>query len=944
MRVYRWRLTSKDWSYQVISEQMPGVSPDRWQEVDRLLELALDTPEEERSSLLDRACGGDPKLRQLLQELLDAERASGSFLEESIPARLGVTEDLLELGDQPTDSSAGQQIGAYRLERQIGRGGMGEVWLARRVDGEFEHTVAIKLLDARADSAASRERLRRERQMLAGLDHPNIARLLDGGTLADGRPYFVMECIDGEPIDHYCARRSLPLVERLRLVLELTEAVASAHRQGMIHRDLKPSNVLVTPEGAVKLVDFGIAKKVRTEQTGLTLTGLTLTGQRPMTPEYASPEQVRGEEVTTTTDIYGLGALCYELATGRRPFAFTGQPIYALEQAVCELRIRPPSEAVAFGSPRQITLPGGATYPLSPPEAPRRLRRLLESSLDRLLTRALSKDASRRHASVEEFAAEMEDALARISGRSVRTMPSPVRILRWALPAALLLVLTLALIGGPATIHSSTPWSVRLPQMDEILQTTVPAPGPRLLFLPFNAEGTRHRAMTFLLTKALWTTLGHRRDLQMVGERSALELRESSLGRSTQSLAAAVDAAFVLSGRTLGEGPELRLETQLHWAVDGRALWSKRYPLEGAAFTKILDDIVAATSLALGLSAPTPGQSGRFLVGWDTARDNWPSDAALRYAAAWYLSTQGPDHAESAEQYLLRALQDDPSMAPGWTLLARLRRPRFEASEDLTHQFLEAIQRALDLDPKDHLAHLTLANVHLQHTFDLAAASDPLLSSLRELPMFTPTLSQATSLAAASGDLDAAVTLAQRAARLDPLDASDQLNAAHLLHAAGRLDEAMDHLEVARVLEPQSLALEYLRSRVLLSRGQLEMAREVAALEASAGFRNLGLVLTEFALGNEAASTLALDELIATESETFAFQIAQAHACRGELDEALQWLHKAFELRDAGLIAVRREPCFYTWREDHRLRDLVNEMLPLPSGSQRLEISVSADS
>jgi len=484
------------------------------------------------------------------------------------------------------------------------------------------------------------------------------------------------------------------------------------------------------------------------------------------------------------------------------------------------------------------------------------------------------------------------------------------------------------------------PWAVRLPQMNEILRTITPSRGPRLLFIPFAAEGRREGPMTFLLTKALWASLSSRRDLQMVGERSAYEVLRGGLGSDVRSMAAAVDAAFVLSGRTAGEGSSLRLEIRLLWAVDGRSVWSQNYPLEGADATVILDDILAETARALGLRAPAAGNAARFLTGWSSARQGWPSRAALGYAVAYTLTERGPEERQAAEQWLHRALDEDPELAPAWTLLARLQRfhpPGPSDSEAGTKaETYVTLERALALDPHDYLAYLTLSGLRLERAFDLEGASGPLLRALQEQPMFTPSIFQASWLAAASGDLDAAVTLAERSAQLDPLDASDQQNAAQMLYAAQRLDEAMEHLEVARVLEAEKLGLEFLRSRILLARGDSVAAREVSRLDSSPGFRALAMTLTEYALGNQEASDDSLNWLIANESETFAFQIAQAHACRGELEDALHWLRTAIEQQDPGLITVRKEPCFTAWQDHPRMRKLVAEILPLPQGSQVL--------
>ena len=210
-------------------------------------------------------------------------------------------------------------VGPYRIIREIGRGGMGTVYLAVRDDDQYKKQVAIKLVRRGMDTDFIVDRFRHERQILASLDHPNIARLLDGGTTEDGLPYFVMEYIEGSPINQYCDDRRLSIAERVKLFQTVCSAVQYAHQNLVVHRDIKPSNIIVTPEGVPKLLDFGIAKLLAPDAVGQTQAA-TVTMMRPMTPDYASPEQVRGRAITTAADIYSLGVLLYELLTGRRPY------------------------------------------------------------------------------------------------------------------------------------------------------------------------------------------------------------------------------------------------------------------------------------------------------------------------------------------------------------------------------------------------------------------------------------------------------------------------------------------------------------------------------------------------------------------------------------------------------------------------------------------------
>jgi len=310
--------------------------PERWQQVRSVLDGALALPAAERSAYLDKACAADRELRTEVESLLDSHDQAGSvFLNNPAVDLKGA---LAELG--PRSSWIGRRIGVYQIEAEIGHGGMGEVYRAVRADGQYKREVAIKLVRGGYDTAVVLERFLHERQILASLDHPNIARLYDGGTTEEGLPYLVMELIEGTPIDQYCEEHDLGVNERLKLFTQVCAAVQYAHQRLVIHRDIKPSNILVTAEGVPKLLDFGIAKIL--DPTAAAETTL----MRPMTPEYASPEQVRGEAITTATDVYSLGVVLYRLLAGRSPYHESTRTPLEFARAICEVEPIKPSSAI----------------------------------------------------------------------------------------------------------------------------------------------------------------------------------------------------------------------------------------------------------------------------------------------------------------------------------------------------------------------------------------------------------------------------------------------------------------------------------------------------------------------------------------------------------------------------------------------------------------------
>jgi serine/threonine protein kinase len=389
-------------------------SDDLWLRADRLFDEALDLPPSQRASFLDRACGGDTQLRGLVERLLNASEIedpgfkSGGALKGSFGDRFRT--ELARSEELP----AGTLVDRYRIVREIGRGGMSIVYLAERADGQFRQEVALKLLSSGIATSHIARRFDRERQILAQARHPGVARLLDGGTGPGGRPYLVMEYVEGRPIDRYCDDERLTVPARLRLFLQVVRAVEDAHRNLVVHRDLKPSNILVTAHGYAKLLDFGIAKLLDPAATSAGGEALTGSAIRLMTPAYASPEQVRGNTVTTASDIYQLGLLLYLLLSGRFPYEVgEGDPAVRM-RAIAQQEPVPPSTALAPApsqepkSTEEIAQARGAT--------PGHLRRLLRGDLDAIILTALNKEPEKRYGSAAQIIDDIERYLA---GRTV---------------------------------------------------------------------------------------------------------------------------------------------------------------------------------------------------------------------------------------------------------------------------------------------------------------------------------------------------------------------------------------------------------------------------------------------------------------------------------------------------------------------------------------------
>jgi len=382
------------------------LNPEQWQIITPYLNQALDMEEGQLQEWLARFQAENPMLAEQLIALLREHSVlkEAGFLEQNIAAAT------------PSPGLAGQSVGPYKLIRQIGQGGMGSVWLAERSDGRFDRRVAVKFVNLALLGRGGEKRFKREGSILGRLSHPHIAELVDAGVSLSGTPYLVLEFVEGERIDSYCDQRKLDVEARVRLFLEVTAAVAHAHSNLIVHRDLKPSNVLVSAQGQVKLLDFGIAKLLEgTEQEGAATLLTALAGQA-MTPEYAAPEQVKGEPVTAATDVYALGVLLFVLLTGRHP---AGEKLRApadLVKAIVEIEPRRMSDAVIPGEEGgQTATPGAAQRGTTPDK----LRRLLRGDLDTIVARALKKNPRERYASVTALGDDL--------GRYLRHEPIRVR-------------------------------------------------------------------------------------------------------------------------------------------------------------------------------------------------------------------------------------------------------------------------------------------------------------------------------------------------------------------------------------------------------------------------------------------------------------------------------------------------------------------------------------
>jgi serine/threonine protein kinase/tetratricopeptide (TPR) repeat protein/TolB-like protein len=527
--------------------------PGSWNQVKEILATALELRPEERAGFVRQACGSDQALFAEVESLLQHHDQADSLLENPPAARW------LSFNFDPL---TGKRIGAYKLIRQLGQGGMAVVYLGERDDEHFRKRVAIKMLRPGFYTAEIIQRFRNERQTLAALDHPNIVKLLDGGSTDDGLPYLVMDYVEGVPIDEYCGSAQLSARSRLQLFLSVCATVRYAHRNLVIHRDLKPGNILITKDGVPRLLDFGIAKLLNPEflQTPL----VTRTEWRPMTLEYASPEQVLGEAVTEASDIYSLGVLLYELLTGRRPYLTSGRSRVEIERMVCEQEPERPSTVVS-GT-------GG--------------RRFIEGDLDTVILKALAKEPKRRYASVDEFSDDIQHHLAGmpVSARSPTLPYRGGRFLRRHKESVATALVGLTVVIAIVAYEAHRAWIKKPAQQS---QSALPVHArPSLAVLGFkNLSGRADAAwISIALSEMLTTQLAAGEELRTTAGDTVAQTRidlglsdvEGIPAGALQRIRGSLGSGYVVVGSYLestapNEG-EIRLDARLEDTAAGQTV------------------------------------------------------------------------------------------------------------------------------------------------------------------------------------------------------------------------------------------------------------------------------------------------------------------------------------------------------------------------------------
>ena len=729
------------------------IDPQRWDRLKTILGEALEqNSSAARIALVERCCGQDTDLLEEAESLLAEAEA---LLKERTDSFEDCAQNAASTFWQEGPPRGGERVGAYIIVRELGHGGMGTVFLAERADGQFEKQVAIKILNRGADTAEILRRFRAERQILARLDHPNIARLLDAGTTDDGLPYFIMDYIVGAPVTRFAVAQRLSTRQRLELFLKICTAVEFAHRNLVVHRDIKPSNILANAEGEPKLLDFGIAKLLAKDEDAAQLTTET---QQHLTPICASPEQAKGDPITVATDIYSLGALLYELLSEQKPHRFsTARPTREELALVVGEQVPPPPSAVASDA---------------------QTARLLRGDLDAIVLFAMRKEPEMRYATVADFAADIRRHLARepVVARHP-TLGYRAKCLvkrngsRLVASAAVVIVLAGVLFAFWARSQQNAREAAGM------RADSAPASDIRksIAVLPFENLGDHNSPSYFAdgVQDNILTDLGKVGDLKVISRSGVAAYRGKN--RNMKQIGRDLSVANVLEGSVQISGDRLRINAQLIDTQTDSQIWAEQYDRK-------LEDIFAlqselAQTIAAQLKA-TLSTGEKAEISRQPTQDLQAYDLYLRARAAF----RGGGGAMSRENWnvavslLNRAIARDPKFTLAYCLLNEVYVLHYRFGEDHSPQLLaaakDAAETALRLEPNSEEARLALARYYYHGLGDYRRTEQELSGIRSSAPHEVEFFTLASLVERRLGQFAASIRDGEKAVELDPQNAS----------------------------------------------------------------------------------------------------------------------------------------------------------------------------
>jgi eukaryotic-like serine/threonine-protein kinase len=885
-------------------------NPARWQRLKSILADVLEhTSPEERTAALEQSCDGDTALLREAQKLLAQDTSVFEEFAEIAATRLRCDER----------DRIGERMGAYAVVKELGRGGMGAVYLAKRADGQFEKRVAIKVLKRGTDTDEVLRRFRIERQILANLEHPHITRLLDAGTTTDGLPYFIMEFIEGTPIAQFVRHENVDLRGRLMLFLKVCSAVNLAHRHQIIHRDIKPGNVLVNEDGEPKLLDFGIAKLLSVDSDdGIT----TVAAERRLTPRYAAPEQNEGQSATIATDVYSLGALLYELLTNK--------PLYAGSDKLSE----------DVGSEHLADVVTGA-----------KTERQLRSQLDQIIARAMQRDPAQRYSSVGALSNDVEQYLDGAAPRSEHfsTSPADAKSTRpkldgrpnsrhhWYIAGTGLSAIVLA-----AILFFST--RTKLPWLNTVRTATTPAgtnSAPlaavrSIAVLPFEPLGQdmNDELLGLGMADAVIGRMSNLKQLIVLPTSAVSRYKRPATDALAAGRALGVDA--ILSGTVQRSGDRVRTTVQLVHVASGRTVWSEKFDQTFTDIFGVQDTISdnVARSLALNL---TGGEQKQLAKRYTTN-----ADAYGEYLMGLYFwNTRSKDGLEKAIDHFGRAVEKDPNFALAYALMADCYYLQFNYRYGSGSQWVQhakaAVDRALLLDDSIAETHVAAAMIEFYQQDSQVA-----IASLRRALALNPNLAVAHLRygweLSSSGHLDEAVREIKRAQELDPLSPTNNTALGLILGLARQFRGCLDYCYKAAELAPNEATFQENLAYAYLLNGRYQEAIEhyqrVAVINPDKQGDVLASVATALiSMGRKSEAELMMPEILrlATIDKVNPYYIVALYGARGDKNAAFDWfekgLRRASEVRMKELQSgmIRYEPLLDPLRSDSRFAALLRK-------------------
>jgi len=888
----------------------------------RLLDEALALDESGRRRWLENLSPEYQDLSQALRAALlpDATRSAEleSFLESS---------PRLQDVDAGSGPQPGAHVGPYVLIRSLGQGGMAEVWLARRADGAFKREVALKLPLLRQLRQDLAQRFAVERDILASLEHPNIARLYDAGVDTGGCPYLAMEYIQGQPLMEWCDAQSLGLSARLKSFLQVLEAVRFAHEKQVIHRDLKPSNILVTPSAQVRLLDFGVAKLLEADEADQT--SLTSIYGRAMTPDYASPELLRGDLVDARSDIYSLGILLYELLTGTRPYRLKSAASMGLiERAIGALEIKKPSTLNNL-PPSADRAPANAAWV-----------RHVRGDLDAIVLKALDKEPSKRYQSAAAFAEDIERYLAR---RPILARPARItdRLYKFGLrnkPAVSVAAMALAAIivtvgyaihrdevtQARATSAAALPVSIHgSVSPATIAASTATAPERSVAVLPFVDMSEKKDQAYFAdgLAEELLDLLAQVPDLKVPARSSSFSFRSGDV--QVKNIAHELGVAYVLEGGVRKARDTIRVSVQLVRADTGYQVWSDTYERNVRDVFKVQDEISAAVvdALKLRLSSPGPQLAER--------RTANPAayDQFLRGKHLFQLGDY--NGLLAARDAYRRAIELDPNFGLAYAGLSNVEYFIVKDYSDTNQP--DVIRRAME--HADHAVALApaLAEVYSERAllrlnqYDWAGAQADLQTALALDSSDVKANRRLVLLQLSLGNVLAALPAQRHVVDLDPLDMNSLEILGMSYYFAGQGADARRTFEKVRISSPNFDGLSGNAGFSFLAEGQPAAAKRECESQPDDTSRAC-LGAAEHALGHEERSRAVLADLIASHPRRASYSIAKAYGFSGNAALAFEWLDRAFDAQVKLLTDLKSEPAFRALHGDPRYLALLRKM------------------